>query len=51
MWIQVQNRKHAWIRPAAPQVRPQVDALQPLRQHLRRQPAHPFVEVTEHDLR
>ena len=30
---------------------PQVDALQPLAEHLRRQPLHPLVEVAEHDLR
>ena len=49
--IEVQHREHAGIRAPPPQVRPQVDALQPLAEHLRRQPPHPLVEVAEHDLR
>ena len=49
--IEVQHRKHARIRPATPQVRAQVDALQALVEHRRREPSHPLVEVAEHDLR
>ncbi len=49
--IQVQDGEHARIRPPAAEVCPQINALQPGRQHLRGEPAHPFIEVPEHDFR
>src|SRR5689334_14392624 len=47
----MQDREDAGIRPPAPQVIAQVDAVQALVQHLRREPAHPLVEIADDELR
>src|SRR5207249_12334664 len=48
--IEVKDREESRVGTPPPQVIPQVDAVQPLAQHLRRQTAHPLVEVAEHEL-
>src|SRR5262245_51235111 len=49
--VEVQEGKEARIRPAAPQIVLQVDALQTAAQQLRRESAHPLVEVAKHQFR
>src|SRR5436190_3386172 len=49
--IQMQDGEDAGIRPAAPQVVRQVDAVQLFGQDQRRLPAHPLVEVAEDQFR
>jgi hypothetical protein len=46
--IQMQERKNTRIRSASLQVRKEIDAVQGLGQHLRRQSTGPLVEVAQH---
>src|SRR4029079_18446495 len=49
--IQMENREDARIGTSPPQVMAQVDAVQPLAERARHQPARPLVEVSEQQLR
>jgi hypothetical protein len=49
--IEVEQREEAGIGAAVAQMRPEIDAVELLREDIGRQRAGPFVEIAEHDLR
>src|SRR5262245_19822793 len=49
--IQVQDREKTWIGAATTQMRFDIDALEQRTERMRRQPAHPFIEIAQDDLR